>query len=138
MTIQKGGDMLLKIADGEGGFDVLGGLRARTISLSSGTIDVTNADSGGWRELLACGGTRRADVSGSGVFVSDEAAERARQLFFAGELAEWQLVLPGTGTLTGPFQLANIDYAGDHRGEASYSLSLASAGEVTFTPAVPQ
>lgn len=137
MAIQKGSDMLLRIADGEGGYEVLGGLRARTISLSSGTIDVTNADSGGWRELLDCAGTRRADVSGSGVFVSDQAAERARALFFAGELADWQLVLPGTGTLEGPFQVANLDYAGDYRGEATFSLSLASAGQVTFTPAVP-
>jgi TP901-1 family phage major tail protein len=136
MAIQKGSDMLLKIRQEDGAFEVLGGLRARTVSLSSGTIDVTNADSGGWRELLSCGGTRRADVSGSGVFVSDAAAERARALFFAGELSDWQLVLPGTGTLEGPFQVANLDYAGDFRGEATFSLSLASAGEVSFVPAV--
>ena len=137
MSIAKGSDMLLTLEE-PGGPKVMGGLRARSLSLSTGTVDVTNADSAGWRELLPCGGIRRADVAGSGVFLSDETANRARELFFSGELADWSLTLPGTGTLAGPFQIANLDYAGDHRGEVSFSLSLASGGEVTFTPEAGQ
>ena len=137
MSIARGSDMLLKVEDDTGPV-VIGGLRARTLSLSTGTVEVTNADSEGWRELLPCGGVRRADVAGSGVFVSGAAAERTRGLFFSGELAVWSLTIPGSGTLTGPFQVANLDYAGDYKGEASYSLSLASGGAVTFTPEVPQ
>ena len=133
MSIARGSDMLLRIEDDQGPV-VIGGLRARTLSLSTGTVDVTSADSAGWRELLPCGGVRRADVAGSGVFVSGEAAERTRGLFFSGELAVWSLTIPGSGTLTGPFQVANLDYAGDYKGEASYSLSLASGGEVSFAP----
>ena len=137
MSIARGSDMLLRIEE-DGGAVVIGGLRARTLSLSTGTVDVTSAESGGWRELLPCGGVRRADVAGSGVFVSGEAAERTRGLFFSGELAVWSLTIPGSGTLTGPFQVANLDYAGDYRGEASYSLSLASGGAVAFTPEAPR
>ena len=137
MSIARGSDMLLKIEEDRGAVTI-GGLRARTLSLSTGTVDVTHAGSGGWRELLPCGGVRRADVAGSGVFVSGEAAERTRGLFFSGELAVWSLTIPGSGTLTGPFQVANLDYAGDYKGEASYSLSLASGGEIAFVPEAAQ
>jgi TP901-1 family phage major tail protein len=34
--------------------------------------------------------------------------------------------------LEGPFQITAIEYAGSHNGEATYELSLASAGLVTF------
>ncbi|WP_458790284.1 head-tail adaptor protein [Yoonia sp. MH D7] len=38
--------------------------------------------------------------------------------------------------LQGPFQITSIEYAGSHNGEATYELSLASAGELTFTAAL--
>ena len=135
MSLQRGSDMLLKI-EREGGFDVLGGLRARTLSLGAGTVEITNADSQGWRELLPCGGTRRMDVAGQGVFLTDAAGARIRSLALSGEQASLQLVLPGAGTFEGRFQVASLDYAGDHKGEASYAVSLASAGVVTFTDEV--
>jgi predicted secreted protein len=33
----------------------------------------------------------------------------------------------------GAFQLTSIDYAGSHNGEATYDVSLASAGALVFT-----
>lgn len=133
MSIIKGSDVLLQASDGAGGFETLGGLRTKTISLGAGIVDVTHADSGGWRELLPGGGIRRVDLAGSGVFLSDAAADRARVMFFSGEVREWRIVIPGTGRLDGPFQIASLDYAGEYRGEANFSLSLASAGPVVFT-----
>jgi len=40
--------------------------------------------------------------------------------------------VPDFGILEGPFLVAALEYAGEHEGEASFALSLASAGEVTF------
>lgn len=137
MTVTSGKDMLLRLSDGQGGYDVIGGLRTKAFSLSAGTVDITHADSPGWRELLPSGGIRQANISGNGLFVDDNAAERARMLFFSGEHETWQLQVPGYGDLEGPFQITNLDYAGEYRGEASFSLSLASAGEITFTPVTP-
>jgi TP901-1 family phage major tail protein len=34
--------------------------------------------------------------------------------------------------MTGPFIIANLDYAGDHDGEATFSIALASAGALSF------
>ena len=37
------------------------------------------------------------------------------------------------GIVEGPFQVTAIEYAGSHNGEATYELSMASAGALTFT-----
>ena len=43
------------------------------------------------------------------------------------------MVIPDFGIVEGPFQVTAIEYAGAHDGEATYELSLASAGRLTFT-----
>ncbi|MAW80218.1 MAG: phage major tail protein, TP901-1 family [Parvularcula sp.] len=136
MTAQRGKDLLLKLGDGEVSetFSVIGGLRTKTLSLNAQTVDVTHSQSaGGWRELLAGAGVRQASISGAGVFLNDAAAEEARAVFFANELRNWQIVVPGFGTIEGPFLIANLDYAGEHDREASMALALESAGALTFT-----
>jgi TP901-1 family phage major tail protein len=133
MAAQAGKDMLLKISDGAGGFVTVAGLRARTIALNARTVDVTDADSAGrWRELLAGAGVRSAAVSGTGVFRDAASDALIREAFFSQAAATWRLIVPDFGTLEGPFLVAALEYAGEHEGEASFALSLASAGEVTF------
>ena len=136
MTAQAGKDILLKIGDGASpqGFATVGGLRATTLSLNAASVDITHAQSAGrWRELLSGAGVRAASIAGSGVFLSNETAEQMRALFFAGALRDWRVVIPGFGSIEGAFQIANLDYAGDHEGEATMSLALSSAGALAFT-----
>lgn len=136
MGAQKGRDLLVRIADGAGGFTALAGLRTRSLSLNAKTVDVTDADSAGrWRELLDGAGVRQMSVSGAGVFRSAAADARMRQVFFDGAAQTFQLVAAGFGTFEGPFQVATLEYAGAHDGEATYAVTLASAGELTFTAA---
>jgi TP901-1 family phage major tail protein len=137
MTAQRGKDMLVKIGDGGSpeAFTTVAGLRTRTISLNAREVDATHAESNGWRELLGAAGVRQASVSGAGVFLNDAAAEQIRATFFAGAIRNFKLVIPGMGELTGPFLIANLDYAGEHDGEATISLALASAGAVSFAAA---
>ena len=136
MTAQRGKDLLLKLGSQTTPivYSSIGGLRTRTLSLNAQTIDITHAQSsGGWRELLVGGGVRQASISGSGVFLSDGVAEEIRGVFFTEELRPWQIIIPGFGELTGPFQLTNLDYAGEYDGEATMSLALESAGEIIFS-----
>jgi len=137
MTAQRGKDMLVKIGDGGSpeAFTTVAGLRTRTISLNAREVDATHAESNGWRELLGAAGVRQASVSGAGVFLNDTAAEQIRATFFAGAIRNFKLVIPGMGELTGPFLIANLDYAGEHDGEATAALALASAGAVSFMAA---
>lgn len=138
MAAQNGKDLLIKMdMTGDGQFQTTACLRASRISFNAETVDVTNLDSqGGWRELLAGAGVRSASLSGSGVFKDDATDERARQIFFDGQMPDFQVIIPDFGTIEGPFQITAIEYAGTHNGEATYELSLASAGALTFTAAV--
>ena len=135
MAAQRGKDILLKIGDGASPqvFTTVAGLMARTISLNAKTIDATDGDSAGrWRELLSGAGVRSAAVSGQGVF-RDAASDAAiREAFFAQDARTWRLIVPDFGTLEGPFLVTALEYAGEHEGEASFAMSLASAGEITF------
>lgn len=135
MPAQNGRDLLLKVdMNGEGLFETVAGLRATRLSLNAETVDVTTLDSpGGWRELLAGAGARSAAVSGAGVFKDEGTDERVRALFFAGGRPDFQVVIPGFGTLQGPFQITGLDYAGSYDGEATFEVSLASAGAVAFS-----
>lgn len=135
MAAQSGKDLLVKIdMDGAGSFVTLAGLRATRISFNTETVDVTSLEStGGWRELLSGGGVKTAAISGSGVFVDATSDERARQLFFDGTVMDFQVIIPGFGTVEGAFQISSIEYAGNYDGEATYEMAMASAGALTFT-----
>ena len=134
MGAQKGRDLLLKLdAGGTGSFATVAGLRSNQISFNAGTVDVTHQESAGqWRELLAGAGIRSAAIRGAGIF-KDAASDAAiRGLFFAGTIADWQVVVPDFGTLTGPFQIASLEFAGRHDGEVTFDLALESAGAISF------
>jgi len=137
MVAQNGKDLLIKIdMTGDGLFETVAGLRATRISFNAETVDVTSLESeGGWRELLSGAGVKSASISGSGVFKDATTDERARQIFFDGETPDFQVIIPAFGTVEGPFQIASVEYSGSHNGEATYELSLASAGALSFVAA---
>ena len=137
MAAQNGKDLLIKLdLTGAGSFQTIAGLRATRISFNAESVDVTSLESpGGWRELLGGAGVKSANISGSGVFRDDATDERARQIFFDGETPDFQVIIPDFGIVEGAFMITGIEYAGSHNGEATYELSLASAGALTFTAA---
>lgn len=134
MAIQKGKDLLVKVADGAGGFTTVAGLRSRRFALNSETVDVTHSESAGrWRELLAGAGVKKASVAGAGVFRDGASDALIRGLVFDGAIAEFQIVVPDFGRIEGPFQVTGLEFKGEHAGEVSYDLSLESAGQLAFT-----
>ncbi|MEW5421390.1 phage major tail protein, TP901-1 family [Amorphus sp. 3PC139-8] len=137
MGAQRGTDLVLKLDQtGSGSYVTVAGLRARRLSFNADTVDVTDTESAGrWRELLAGAGVRRASLSGSGIFKDATSDAAVRTIFFAGAIRSWQVIVPDFGTVSGPFQLSGLDYAGNHDGEVTYEISLESAGELTFAAA---
>ena len=134
MTAQKGKDLLVKMSDGAGGFTTVAGLRTRRLAFNAETVDITNAESANrWRELLDGAGVKRASISGRGLFVDAATDATMRQTFFDGSVLGYQMVIPSFGIVQGPFQLTNLEFAGEHNGEVTYDIALESAGEVTFT-----
>ncbi|SNR60869.1 phage major tail protein, TP901-1 family [Puniceibacterium sediminis] len=138
MGAQNGKDLLIKVdLTGNGQFQTIAGLRATRVSFNADTVDVTSLESqGGWRELLAGAGVKTAAISGSGVFKDASTDERARQIFFDGETPNFQVVIPDFGVVEGAFQVTSLEYAGSHNGEATYEMSLASAGSLSFVAVV--
>ncbi len=138
MAVQNGKDLLIKIdMNGQGLFETVAGLRATRLSFNAESVDVTSLESmGGWRELLGGAGVRSATIAGSGVFRDAATDERVRQMFFDGLVPAFQVVIPGFGTVEGPFQITGIDYSGSYNGEAAYEMTLASAGALSFVAQV--
>lgn len=135
MAAQKGKDLLVKIADGDG-FVAVAGLRSRQLRFNAETVDVTHAESAGrWRELLGGAGVKRAAVSGSGIFRDEASDALMRQVFFDGAVRDFQVILPDFGTVEGAFQITALEFAGNHNGEMTWDMALESAGPLAFTAA---
>jgi len=135
MTAQKGKDLLVKIADGSG-YTTVAGLRTRRLAFNAESVDITHAESvNRWRELLDGAGVKRASISGRGLFKDAASDALLRQAFFNGSVVGYQIVIPTFGTVQGPFQIAGLEFAGEHNGEVTFDMSLESAGELTITAA---
>ena len=132
MGAQKGKDLLLKIDSGSG-FVTVAGLRSRRIAFNAEIVDITHAESAGrWRELLAGAGVRRAALTGRGLFKDGASDALVRQAFFDGVIVSCQVIVPDFGSITGPFQIASLEFAGEHNGEVTFDLALESAGALAF------
>ena len=137
MPLQISRDMTVSLGDGgqPETFIPLTGLTARRFSLTANLIETTDlASASGWRELASGAGVRRMTVTAQGTLRS-LAADQALRAAFAGQSQiRCRVTAPGLGVFSGPFLAEAIDYAGDDDGEATWSLTLASAGALSFTP----
>ena len=134
MTAQRGRDLLLKVdSTGTGTYITVAGLRANTLTFNSEVVDATAQDSAGaWKELLAGAGLKSAQIKGQGIFKNAASDATIRGYFFNGTIVNWQIVIPSFGTVTGPFQIASLDFSGKHDGEVTFDVSLVSAGLLSF------
>lgn len=135
MAAQKGSALLLKLGNGATPVEVfttIGGLRSTSITINDEPVDITNKDSSGVRTLLAQAGVTSYSISGSGVFTDSTAENDMKAKFGDSSYANFQIIVPAFGTFTGPFMVASLEYAGEYNGEVTYSVTLESAGTVTF------
>lgn len=137
MAAQKGKDLLLKLdANASGSFTTVAGLRARAIALNAQTVDITHAESAGqWRELLEGAGVKSARITGSGIFKDETSDAQIRLAFFEGHIRPWQIIVPDFGTISGSFQIVNLEISGRHDNELTFELGLESAGALAFAAA---
>ena len=134
MVAQNGRDMLVKIKNEAGDYVTMAGLRSKAFRLNAQTVDITNTDSAqGWKELLPGAGVKSAEISGVGVFRDAESDVLARTAFFEQSVETYRFILPDFGVVEGPFLLTSLSYAGTYQGEATYELTLMSAGAPSFS-----
>lgn len=121
---------------GGGVYQAVASLRTKSMKLNSETVDVTTADSTGqWRELLANAGVKSMEISFNGIFGDTVNENLVNTLALAGTIRNFRLTHPNVGTYQAPFQITNFEFSGDFNGSLEFTATLASAGEVTFTPA---
>lgn len=134
MAAQNGRDMLVKIKNETGEFVTLAGLRSKAFRLNAQAVDITNTDSAeGWKELLPGAGVKSAEISGAGVFRDTESDVLARSAFFEQSVQTYRFIIPDFGVVEGLFLLTSLSYTGTYQGEASYELTLFSAGVPNFS-----
>ena len=132
MAAEKGSAFLLKKGT-IGSSTTVAGLRTTGLTLNGEAVDVTNKDSGGFRELLAGAGIVNASISGEGVFQDDVQAKAIRAAVLAKSLDDYVIEFENGDTISGKFQATSFEHSGDFNGELTYSLSLESSGTITIT-----
>ena len=96
-------------------------------------MDTTNKDSTNQaRTLLAQAGIKSGSVSGSGVFTDAASETTLYGKWHASSNSNYQFLVPDLITITGAFQLASLEYAGEYNGEVTYSFSFESSGDLTI------
>ena len=85
---------------------------------------------GQFRKPVSAGG---AESGWAGVFRDAESDALARTAFFEQSVETYRFILPDFGIIEGPFLLTSLSYAGTYQGEATYELTLMSAGAPSFS-----
>ena len=134
MAAQRGRDLLIKIANEEGSFVTLAGLRTKALKFNAKLVDITHSESiEGWRELLPGAGVRSIALTGGGIFRDAKSDALARSAFFEQVSKRFQIIIPHFGVIEGEFLISALTYTGNYDGQAGYDLTLSSAGAPVFT-----
>ena len=132
MSVEKGSAFLLKIGDGGSplAYTTIAGLRPTQLSVSGEAVNITNKDSGGWRELLSGAGVRAVSVSAAGLFTGPTGGGEIPNRPPAGGIHAYEKSLERGGGMQGRVLVTRLEYAGDYNGERTYTISLESSGVV--------
>ena len=139
MAKYKGSDFRIKVRTSTGPdvFAVIGGGKTDSLSISNETVDVTDKDSSGARQLLEGAGVRAYSCKVSGV-VSDNVVFTDHVMVAANANTHiYCKIESGTGEAwAGLWAISSCERSGEYNKEENFSMSLESAGIITYT-AVP-
>lgn len=136
MAAQQGRMMLLKMETAASTYTAVAGIRTTKFTINATSVESTDADSpDAWKELLDGAGIKSMSISGSGVFKNSTIEASVLNALLADTIKNWQAIVPGLGTFQGAYHIDSVEFDGNHDGEVTYSFSLSSAGEITFTAA---
>lgn len=135
MAAKKGALFLLKAGNGASSevFTTVAAQRATSLRINGETVDVTDKDSNGWKELLDGGAIVSMSISANGVFKDGTSQILLETRALARTLHNYQVVFDGGRKYEGAFQVVSVEYAGEYNGEHTYAVNLESSGTVTPT-----
>ena len=112
--------------------------QSKTITLGSESIDVTSDCDDGFRTLLSEPAQRSIDMSVEGILRQDDfVGPIIDPTSSSGFLEEWTLEIPGIGSISGDFFLSNFELGAPYNEATTFSATVQSSGEWTFTAETP-
>ncbi len=133
MTAQKGNLMLLKVGTVSGSPVTVAGLRDVTMKLANSAVDITTKDSAGFRTLGQGFGEQAITVTATGVTMSDAAFSTLQNNAFNNSISTYSIFFDNGDTLECSFQITSLDFASPYDKEQTFTCTLESSGQWTFT-----
>ncbi len=120
---------------GGGAYTTLGGVRAKSVTISGEEVDITDGDDDTWKKLLEGAGVRSLAASVSGFVTNQARFEDFQAKAFAQTIWRFRLNFADGDSITGLFLITSIEYTGEYNGAQQFSASLASADTPTLVNA---
>jgi len=131
---QKGRDFVLKVGTAAAG-TVLAAMRTTSFSINGEMVDITTKDDNGWRKLLDGAGVSSMQIQASGILSGAASHFTLMQAVGSRTIATYSVVFDGGDTIEGSFQPTSFEASGEHNGVQTYTLTLESSGQPTFSAA---
>ncbi len=133
MTAYNGSLVLLKIGDGAmpESFSTIGGLQMTEFVIANHSIAADALGGDAWRSFAVSGG-RYLTISGEGIFTDNAAEQALRAHALEGGICNYELCFGNGDKLAGAFIAARYGRSGEYGNEERYSLTLESAGMVSY------
>lgn len=116
------------------GATAIAGVRTKSLSFNGEPIDVTTDDDNGFRTLLATAGQKSVDMSVEGL-TKDATIREAALSGTSLLLTDITVDYPNGDKLAGNFFLNSVEESGTYNDAITFTASLQSSGEFTYTPA---
>ena len=116
-------------------YTTISALRSTSFTINEETVDVTDKDGDGWRELLEGAGISSMNVSGSGIADNGDTQAFMLNAVLNKTHIGLKIIREAGDAFTGTFQIASMAFAGEYNAEETFDLTVESAGTVTYTPA---
>lgn len=139
MAAYKGRLVLLKVfgpeANTANNVEAVPAVSARTTSLdiNSESVDITDKSQNGWRILGADMGLKSMSISLDGVFTNSAVENVMRAYATSGNVFTAIVNTESGDTWKGEFFIPSYSRSGVYNGEEVFSLTLESAGQITYT-----
>lgn len=127
-----GRDILFYVGDGTDGARICA--RSKTLTIGSESIDITQDCDGAFRRLMDEPASRFLDMAVEGVLTQDDWLLQALDTSSSVFLNEYTMVIKGVGSITGDFFISNYELGAPHDDVVTFSATVQSSGEWTFTP----
>jgi len=110
------------------------GAKSDRITLNSGSVDITDKDAAGVQTLLADVSVRSVELQVEGI-TRDATFIAIMTGSTTAMLENYTVLITGLGTFSGNFMPTSLELSGEQEGAVEFSMSLASSGVFTWTPA---